>query len=318
MSFIITYYDEGTELLSECLRSIALLPLQADEREMIVVDDGSQQFPLPFSLLDSYHASYLRQENQGVSAARNAGLRFAHGRYVQFVDADDMLMDDAYAQCLQCVRKETPDVVAFDFSRELSVKRNHRGKETKAYDRGADYMLSRNMVGSACCYLWRSDVIEDIYFSEGKNYSEDEEFTARAVSAARKLVRMHVAAYYYRERPLSATQTTSREKTGMRLSNQLDTIKTLQTLGETLDGKQQKAMNRRVAQLGMDYLYNTMVMCNSEDRLEQSVADLKALGLFPLPKKQYTLKYALFRRITSSTIGRKLLKSMLAQRGERK
>ena len=42
ISFILTYYNLPVEMLIECIESILALSLQADEREIIVVDDGSK------------------------------------------------------------------------------------------------------------------------------------------------------------------------------------------------------------------------------------------------------------------------------------
>src|SRR5437870_3797289 len=62
--------------------------------ELIVVDDGSSDDTS--DVASSYPVTRLiRQPNQGVSAARNAGLSQASGDYVVFLDADDRLLPDA-------------------------------------------------------------------------------------------------------------------------------------------------------------------------------------------------------------------------------
>ena len=67
------------------------------------------------------------------------------------------------------------------------------------------------------------------------------------------------------------------------------------------------AMNRRVAQLTMDYIYNVIMLYHSPKVLNTTVNTLRQYGLFPLPDHDYTTKYTWFRRITSTSIGRTLL-----------
>ncbi|MCK8600209.1 glycosyltransferase [Desulfoferrobacter suflitae] len=58
--------------------------------EIIVIDDGSTD-DTPLILSKISNITYIRQENQGLSAARNHGIQLAHGKYLQFLDADDLL-----------------------------------------------------------------------------------------------------------------------------------------------------------------------------------------------------------------------------------
>ncbi len=89
ISFIVTSYNMPVELLKECIESIVALNLRPDEREIIVVDDGSQTSPID-SLGDlRTEIVYIRQKNEGLSVARNNGMRISTGRYMQFVDGDD-------------------------------------------------------------------------------------------------------------------------------------------------------------------------------------------------------------------------------------
>src|SRR5262245_52729040 len=57
--------------------------------EVLVIDDGSRDETPDVMARYGPPVRYLRQENQGVSAARNHGLELASGRYVAFLDADD-------------------------------------------------------------------------------------------------------------------------------------------------------------------------------------------------------------------------------------
>ena len=94
-----------------CLQSIRALPLRQGEAEIIVVDDGKTLSDFP--LADAIH---VPQEQAGLSVARNTGISFARGQYIQFIDADDSLIPSAYESVLKEVRKGESDIVLFKMS----------------------------------------------------------------------------------------------------------------------------------------------------------------------------------------------------------
>ena len=73
ISFIIPYYNLPPTMLKECIESILALPLQADEREIIVVDDGSDCSAETELKTYADYIRYIRKENEGGSVARNVG-----------------------------------------------------------------------------------------------------------------------------------------------------------------------------------------------------------------------------------------------------
>ena len=104
VSFIITYHNEPVEMVEQCIDSILALSLSDKEREIVLVDDGSDTNIL--MALAAYHdkMTYIRQPNSGLSVARNTGLKMVSGTYIQFVDADDYLLTPAYEHTLDLAR----------------------------------------------------------------------------------------------------------------------------------------------------------------------------------------------------------------------
>ena len=95
VSIIIPAYNVEKYIL-KCINS--LLEQTEKEIEIIIVDDGSKdKTNLIVKEIIKKHANIvlIEQGNKGVSAARNAGLQNAKGKYTMFIDADDWLEKDA-------------------------------------------------------------------------------------------------------------------------------------------------------------------------------------------------------------------------------
>jgi len=89
ISIIIPAYNVSS-YIGEALRSVFLQDFKS--YEVIVVDDGSTDTPELEKVLEPYREQihYVRQENRGISAARNTALRVARGELIALLDADDV------------------------------------------------------------------------------------------------------------------------------------------------------------------------------------------------------------------------------------
>ena len=309
ISFIVSCYDLPAEMLTECIESLLALSLNAAEREIIVVDDGSQQSPMPTLEHFGDDIIYVRKPNGGVSTARNMGLQMATGTYVQFIDGDDALLRTAYEHCVDLARYGGLDVVMFNYEHTPPP-------ETPTFDdsqplSGSELMRTQNLQGSACAYLFRRSIVGNLRFTPGVCYGEDELFTPQLLLRAEKVVRTNAVAYHYRQRTTSAIGNTSQEGIVRRLSDNLGVIRQLNRLADTLPAEEHTALQRRVAQLTMDYIYNIITLTRDRQQLDSRLAELQQEGLFPLPDRDYTQKYVWFRRLTQTSWGRSVMMRVL-------
>ncbi|MCD8218207.1 MAG: glycosyltransferase [Clostridiales bacterium] len=123
ISIIVPVYNIEKHI-SQCIDSLLLQTIR--DPEILLVDDGSTD--CSGEICRTYAAahdniSYFRQENCGVSAARNLGLSHAAGEWILFVDGDDFA-DKKLAETLLALTDDETDIVCTAFCVE------HRGKQT--------------------------------------------------------------------------------------------------------------------------------------------------------------------------------------------
>lgn len=305
VSFILTTYNLPTQLLCECIDSILSLSLRPFEREIIIVDDGSKVSPMNELMRYGDDITYIRQKNQGVSVARNTGMQMATGEYLQMVDGDDQLLNTAYERCLDVVRYQSDaEVVAFDFTDD----KEHQPAVCE-FDKtsGTQLLKSRNIRGSVCCYLFKRKVCSALRFTPGRLYAEDEEFVAQLLLRTEVLFITDTPSYYYRKREESAVHRQDSESIQKRLDDTHHVIVDLYQQTDKLPIDGQQALQRRVAQLSMDYIYNIIIYTRSGAELDKRIEQLRAEGLFPLPQRDYSKKYKWFCKMISTQLGRNLL-----------
>lgn len=302
VSFIVTTYNLPVTLLDECLNSILSLSLSEEEREIILIDDGSERSPIDF-LSKRDDLIYIRQANQGLSVARNNGLQWAKGEYIQFVDGDDYLVTAPYEHCLDFVRYDQPDMVLFHMTASNDPDTAFSTPQPVS---GCEYLIENNMRAAACGYIFRKEVLRELKFTPGI-YHEDEEFTPQLLLRSKRVFDTNAPAYYYRQRKGSITHNTDKKIIDKRLEDILQVIVRLKCLASLSPVESKIALERRVAQLTMDYLYQIIVQTQSRQRLDAAIDILQEMELYPLPDRQYTRKYTLFRKLISSHWGRQLL-----------
>ena len=307
VSFIIPCYNLPEGMLRKCVESILALDLKPEEREIIVVDDGSDVSPLPGLGSLKELVVYVRQENGGLSRARNTGIERAKGVYLQFVDGDDWLLTKSYNHCLELARREEADMILFDFTSQETAQETFSDGEPMS---GCDYMSRHNLRATACGYLFKREALGTLRFTSGI-YHEDEEFTPQLLLSIGVLQPTSAQAYFYRQRSDSITTATQLRKRLKRLGDTRSVLLRLKALTATLPTEKRTALERRVAQLTMDYLYQTIMETHSCRYLQRQTETLRKEGLFPLPDRNYTVKYRWFSRITRCRAGRCLLVLLL-------
>lgn len=110
LSFILPSYNVS-QYLPEALKAIIKLP--QNDIEVIIVNDGSKDTTLDVAKSFEGKIKNLKiidQPNQGVCAARNNGLRAATGKYVNFFDADDIIVYEEFIKSFELLKSHDHDI----------------------------------------------------------------------------------------------------------------------------------------------------------------------------------------------------------------
>lgn len=163
----------------------ALTSLRVQSRppdQVIVVDDGSPD-DVPSAVADFPEVELIRQENRGLSAARNRGLAAATGTYVVFLDADDRLMPEALA--VQARQLDEHPEVAFIWGFNIPVDENREllaawGPTSFDGDPSYERLLQGNFVGAPLGVMFRRSMLLETHgFDENLKACEDVEMYLR-------------------------------------------------------------------------------------------------------------------------------------------
>jgi glycosyltransferase involved in cell wall biosynthesis len=165
VSVIIPAYNAG-RYIGETIESV--LSQSYPELEIIVVDDGSTDDTgkIVSSFVEKESkVKLIRQENSGVAAARNTGIRHSQGEFIAPLDADDIWYSDKISCQVRLMRKNGPDVgIVYVWNARIDEDSNLIGSATKAQYEGDVFaeLLISHFLGSASSPLIRRECIEKI------------------------------------------------------------------------------------------------------------------------------------------------------------
>ena len=209
VSVIIPIYNVE-KYLNRCLDSVTRQTLK--DIEIICVNDGSTDGSM--AVVKQYVAKDLRvsvinQENKGISAARNAGMRVASGKYVSFVDSDDWIDLDFLEKLYNAAESCGADAACSE------IKRPHASGAAPYKLKFEKFQTLSNVAEKykildipMRCYVWnkiylRSELErQGLEFIEGMLF-EDIPFTIRYIFNCKKVVTVPGVVYHYWVNPKS-------------------------------------------------------------------------------------------------------------------
>lgn len=205
VSIIIPVYN-GEKYIERCLKS--LIQQTYKNIEIIVLNDGSSDHTM--QVLEKYRQMDERicvvdKINTGVSDTRNQGLKLAKGDFVQFVDSDDWLPNDATEQLVGGMLQDC-EMVICDYNRVVDnniIVKGHIPEEGPiSRTEFALYMMkapANYYYGVLWNKLFRMDLIREhkLDFPEEINWCEDLRFNLEYLQYVKRVYVLQKPIYYY-------------------------------------------------------------------------------------------------------------------------
>ena len=295
LTYIVPVYNME-RIIGRCLQSLVKQDLPEDAYEIIVVDDGSTDGSR--AVVEAMAQSHpqlrlLCQDNQGVSQARNFALESARGKYVQFVDSDDLLLENRMAPLVQRAVDEALDVLVFnyniaDISGNVTLTACDTVTVPDAVTTGVEYLQHHRMSP----YVWRYLIRRDYIIGNGWQFNkelihfivcEDGDFIAHFLLDARRVVASDVAPYCYVNRSDSAMHNQDRDHLRNRILSQVNSAVSIEETIRRYEEKTSEAAPASARGLRNVYLYFSMTKALTTGCVDETLAAMKQAGLYPFP-----------------------------------
>lgn len=299
LSIIVPAYNIE-EHLPRCLHSLLEQDLDPNDYEIIVVDDGSSDGSLRVAeTIARSHPNIVThsQPNQGLSAARNAGMRLARGRYLFFVDGDDYIAEDVLGSTIRLARRDDLQVLGFEHAivgpTETLRGPRHGFEVSTRLDvtTGRQYVADHHYMNAVWWYIAERQLVETIGLAfEVGRLVEDALFTANLLCATSRFAFAPVDVYRYVRRPGSIMQTNSVQHTRRLVADYERVVAGLDELRERLvaegasDALVDRLEYRREAYVF--FLIGRVIRSDVPARavLTDALSRMQAVGCYPLKR----------------------------------
>lgn len=203
VSVIVPAYNTAKHL-PKCLNSIIKQSYQ--NLEIIIIDDGSTDNSSTiierFAKNDK-RIKAIQQKNQGLSEARNNGVKKATGKYITFVDSDDQIAKTMIEKMVQAIIKTKANIAVCSFKEIYpngkTAHFNRQKNPQKIYDtkNALKAMLQeQGFMVSSTMKLFPIDYFKDIKFPKGMLH-EDVNTTYKLIMKAERIIFIPDELYYY-------------------------------------------------------------------------------------------------------------------------
>lgn len=200
---IITAFYNSELYIKNCIDSLLNQSFNFDDIQVILVDDGSTDSSADIAL--EYQERYsnvivLSQSHKGQSSARNLGLKYATGKYVNFLDSDDELSNNALESVNDFFKKNDVNIIAIPIEflgNDDEYLLSPKFSKTKIIDVFEDYTYPQADISS--CFIKRN-VFDSFSFDEELFIGEGALLINKILINEKRIAFINDCKYYYRIR----------------------------------------------------------------------------------------------------------------------
>lgn len=209
LSIIIPVYNVE-KYLTNCIESI--LNQKFKDFELILIDDGSSDSS--GNICDKFSEYDLRiktihQKNRGVSYSRNVGIKLSKGKYIFFVDADDILEENILEVIMHQLVENNYDLIEFNYYNLIDNKKLENTKKSSLLLTSNEMIIKSFLDKSISISVWNKifskSLVKNVIFNEKYKNFEDELFLYNILLNCKKYKYLDIYGYNWRKHEGSAS-----------------------------------------------------------------------------------------------------------------
>lgn len=232
LQIIIPVYNTEN-FIRRCFNSLiveSLKYIKKHDISVLFVNDGSTDASQ--KVIDELKENYdfvdsIYQENQGLSVARNTGIKQINAKYYSLLDSDDWLVMSKFCELYEKMLVKNLDFISYSLSyyNENYEFTGHRANQNVVYNQvctGIEFLEQGYQPSSACLFIYHRDfILENELWYYPRITQQDVEHTFRMMLQVKKGLFLDTKIYNYYRRSGSSTLPSSKEKLKKYLSDSI-------------------------------------------------------------------------------------------------
>jgi glycosyltransferase involved in cell wall biosynthesis len=304
--------------ITRCLNSLVNQDLNSKDFEIIIIDDGSTDNSI--NLVNKFiskhkNAVLYAQENKGLGAVRNRGIKLAKGDYIYFIDSDDYLAHHTLNIVLDKMINNNLDLLGFETT--ITTKLDLFSSKTRAISKeieistGIDYLIANKLHRTeAWWYVIKREYLikSGFQFDEGR-FLEDIIFTFKILMHAKRFLYLPLDVHRYYKNPNSIMNNESPEHLRKLIESYRKMIFSLHVLmDEILIAKtpeSQKLANKInfISSLNTCFIFFKIIRSNyTIKNTNDLLKKLNTIGAYPFDRQFTKEGYGHYKIVISSYI----------------